>query len=191
MENLNRVLIGTGHFTWDAVERRTDRYGSVRLKTDKDKNVLFDTALDKLEGKRGRLVAEVLIPVKSSHPGDIARGIKPSTPDKGENVVLGHGELFIEHRGQAEHEKAAHERADDEMHEAMNQAFAKMGIKVKLSKSGQAGNPLKLREPPAEVYDLVGLKPANGRETDWLFPRSFYRLHMSKVNLYFEEENGP
>lgn len=182
---MTRHLIGTGFFTWDAVERRSDRYGSVRLNNDKDKDVLLDPALDALEGKKGRLYAEVLIPVRSDHCGDLHRNIKPSTPEKGEIILLGDGELFIEHRGRAVHEKAAHERDDDQMMKAMEKMFSRMtGQKITLSSSGRAGQ----KEPAApEIYDVVGLKPDDGREKDWLNPYSFYRLHLSKVNLYFEE----
>jgi len=182
---MNRTLLATGYFTWDAVERRSDRYGSVRLNDDKDKDVLLDPALDVLEGKQGRLVAEVLIPVRSPHMGDLARGFKPSTPDKGEVVVLGEGSLFIEHRGRAIHERAEHERQDEKMFQALEQMFAQMaGSNVRISRSGRADE---RAEPEPEVYDVVGLKPDDGRERDWLDPRAFYRLHLSKINLYFEE----
>jgi len=182
---MNRILLATGYFTWDAVERRSDRYGSVRLNDDKDKDVLLNPSLDVLEGKQGRLIAEVLVPVRSPHMGDLARGFKPSTPDKGEIVVLGEGSLFIEHRGRAIHERAAHERHDDKMLQALEQVFTRMaGSNVRISRSGRADEPA---EPAPEVYDIVGLKPDDGRERDWLDPRAFYRLHLSKINLYFEE----
>ena len=184
-----RILIGTGNFSWDAVERRSDRYGSVRLtNTEDETDVLLDTALDKLEGHKGKLYAEVLEPVKSPHMGDVARGIKCSTPDLGEIVVLGTGELFIEHVGRGPHEQGQHERNDDEMFEAMQAMFVQvMGGKgrVQLSKAGNAGTK---RRPATYVYDLVGLKPDDGREKDWLDPKAFYRLHLSKINLWFEEE---
>lgn len=182
-------LIGTGDFTWDSVERRSDRYGTVRLthndKEGEEHNVLFDPALDALEGKKGRLYAEVLKPVRSPHMGDLARGIRPTTPDKGEIVVFGEGELFIEHRGRTKHEQSQVEREDDEMFDAINNeitaAFAKLGAKVVYK------NPAPPQAEPEEVYDLVGLKPDDGRNTDWLNPRSFYRVHLSQVNIWFEE----
>lgn len=186
-----RILIGTGNFSWDAVERRSDRYGSVRLTNndnEQEHDVLLDSALDKLEGHKGKLYAEVLEPVKSPHMGDLARGFKCSTPEKGEIVVLGTGELFIEHRGRGPHEKAGHERGDDEMFDAILAEFermgARMGANVIVNKGGRAGMK---QAPPTEVYDLVGLKPDDGREKDWLDPRAFYRLHLSKINLWFEE----
>jgi hypothetical protein len=189
-----KILIGTGNFTWDAVERRSDRYGSVRLTNGNDDgrtDVLFDSALDNLEGHKGELYAEVLVPVKSPHMGDLARGIKCSTPDKGEIVVLGTGSLFIEHRGRGPHEKAQHERNDDEMFTAIIAEFerigARMGANVILDRGGRAGMK---KAPPTEVYDIVGLRPDDGREKDWLDPRAYYRLHLSKVNLWFETETG-
>lgn len=171
------TLLGTGNFTWDAVERRSDRYGSVRLCDDNDNPVLLDEALNALEGKYGRLFATVLNPVKSQHMGDLQRGLKPSTPEKGEIVILGEGSLFIEHVGLAIHEKASHERQDDEMFKALEQIFGNLGFQSKLDQT----------EPEQEIYDLIGLKPIDDRNTDWLDPRAFYRLHLSKINLFFEE----
>lgn len=182
---MSRTLLGTGHFTWDAVERRSDRYGSIRLNDDKDNDILLDVALDALEGKQGRLIAEVLIPVKSPHMGDLHRGFKPSLPERGEIVLLGEGSLFIEHRGRAIHEKAEHERQDDKMMQFIEQEFVKtFGNNIRISYSGRANEQ---NEPEPEIYDVVGLKPNDGREKDWLEPRAFYRLHLSKINLYFEE----
>ena len=174
-----KILLGRGEFTWDSVERRTDRYGTVRLTKGED-NVLIDPKFNALEGKEGILFAEVIKPVKSPHMGDLARGFFPSMPDVGEIVVLGKGTLFIEHRGREVHEKAAHEFLDDELMDKMMKAFKSMGVKV--------GRGSKSYDQP-EVYDLVGLKPDDGRTTDWLNPRSFYCLHLSHVKLFFEEKN--
>ena len=175
-----KILLGTGNFTWDAIERRSDRYGSVRLTKGNDGNVLINRKFDALEGKHGVLFAEVIKPVKSPHMGDLQRGFKVSLPEVGEVVLFGQGELFIEHRGEI-HEKGGFERSDDEFMEKLQEAFQRMGMSTK-------GLGIDKLEKP-EVYDLVGLKPDDGRTTDWLNPRSFYRLHLSKINLYFEEKN--
>ncbi len=37
-----------------------------------------------------------------------------------------------------------------------------------------------------EYGDMVGLKPADNREEDWLNPQSLYRCHSQTVELYFE-----
>jgi hypothetical protein len=34
-------------------------------------------------------------------------------------------------------------------------------------------------------YNTVGLKPADGRNSDWLNPKVLYRLHEQTVDLYF------
>ncbi len=171
---MTRILLSKGNLTWNADERRTDRYGSVRLNND-NKPVLVEPKCDELEGKLGRLIAVVIEPVKSPHMGDLFRGFKPSTPEIGEEVSFGEGELFIEHYGQAPHEKGEHEILDDKMSETIKNAFENMGIPV-----------VESPETKPEVYDLIGLKPADGRTTDWLNPKSFYRTHLSKVELYFE-----
>lgn len=176
-----KILLGKGEFTWDAVERRSDRYGTVRL-TKGDDNVLLDPRFDELEGRKGVLFAEVTKPVKSPHMGDLARGFFPSLPDVGEIVMLGEGELFIEHRGRQAHEKAMHEFDDDVLMKKMIEAFKSMGVRGMMNVKGMN----KLDEP--EVYDLVGLKPDDGRTSDWLNPQAFYRLHLSHINLFFEEK---
>ena len=38
-----------------------------------------------------------------------------------------------------------------------------------------------------EVYDVVGLKPSDRREHDWLDPHCLYRLIASEVNLFFDQ----
>lgn len=136
-----QTLLATGYFSWDAVERRSDRYGSIRLNDEKNASITVDKAMHKLKGKKGNLFAEVLEPIDSPHMGDLVRGLKPSTPELGEIVVLGTGSLFIEH----------HEVKDD-------------------------------------IHDDIGLKPDDDRQNDWLNPKAFYRLHLSKINLFFEEE---
>src|SRR6185437_13461415 len=96
-----RIFLGAGDVSWNALERRSDRYGSIRLtnqdKAGNDHDVLFDPKLDELEGKKGKLIAVVVNPVKSPHMGDALRGFIPSTPEKGEEVLFGEGSLFIEH----------------------------------------------------------------------------------------------
>jgi hypothetical protein len=179
---MKRTLLATGYVSWDAVERRSDRYGSIRLNDKNDTSILLDRSMDELEGKEGRLVAEVLIPVKSPHIGDLQRRLVPSTPELGEVVVLGTGSLFIEHRGEAMHESAEYERNDDRMLAILAQVF---GNKLQISKTGRA-NVQESQEK--DVYDNIGVRPDDGRTKDWLDPRAFYRLHLSKVNLYFEEQ---
>lgn len=198
-----KMLVASGHFSWDAVERRSDRYGSVRLNHEliadsgNSNHVLLDASIDDLEGKYGRLTAEVLLPVDSPHIGDLHRGLRPSTPSQGEVVLLGTGYLFVEHRGKAPHEKDAYELQDDKLMDeslqeiqkavdkALNEALM-AGVKIM-----QAGPIRKVdisgEHEDEEIYDLIGLKPKDGRATDWLNPASFYRLHLSKINLYFEE----
>jgi hypothetical protein len=185
---MGRIFLGTGNFTWNSVERRSDRYGSVRLVNDHipednpEHNILIDPELDRLEGKFGILFAEVVEPIESQHIGDIFRGFSPSLPKLGEIVVLGEGELFIEHNGKI-HEKSEFEKTDEKSMQTVMQAFAKLGIKC-----GNVDENMDL--PPSKVYDLIGLKPNDGRKKDWLNPKSFYRLHQSKVNLYFQEKQN-
>jgi hypothetical protein len=38
------------------------------------------------------------------------------------------------------------------------------------------------------IYDCVGLKPDDGRESDWLDPEKLYRAHEQLVELYFQPQ---
>lgn len=83
-------FIGNGELGWITEERRFGRYGTVLL----EPNILRVTA-NKLEGKRGKLVA---VPVKLQEPvhiGDLFLGIVPTKPELGEYLVLGEGTFFI------------------------------------------------------------------------------------------------
>lgn len=98
----NAILIGTGALTWDGVERRTDRYGTVTVHDSNADNepitnnshLKFDL-IEQLKGKSGQLIAEILETRKSTHIGDMFRRIYPSTPDKGDIIELGDGRLFV------------------------------------------------------------------------------------------------
>lgn len=93
---MTRVLLGTGQLSWHRGERVTDRYGSIGLFV----NHLNDTIELPLaianEGRTGKLIAIVTETRKSRHVGDILAGHSPSTPEVGEEIVLGEGTLFTE-----------------------------------------------------------------------------------------------
>ena len=137
------MILGTGILTWDGSERRSDRYGTVWLMNDGHNSMtvcdpgwrLDDSAVSRAIGQKGRLVARVLSARQSTHIGDLFRGIFPVTPDEGEDIDLGSGQLFSE-----------------------QQHFG-----------------------PA-----VGLRPDDGRRSDWLNPENLYRAHEQLVELRFE-----
>jgi len=180
-----RILLGIGDLVWDAVERQTDRYGTVRLTNQEVKNgpehdILIDRKHDEHQGKKGKLIAKVIWPVKSPHMGDLHRGLRPQTPKLFEEVLFGEGFLFIEHRGQdGPHEQGFHEKAAQEMWEAVEKDAKAQGMRV--TKDPQA-----VPRPDEAVYDLIGLSPEDNRKKDWLDPKAFYKTHLSKVELYFE-----
>jgi hypothetical protein len=139
----NMILLGKGVLTWNATERRSDRYGAVWLMEDGNTSLdprtpertLDGKALRSVNGQRGTITAEVIDPRESTHIGDLFRGIFPSRPMKWESITLGSGEVFVEH--------------DD-----------------------HAG-------------DVVGIKPDDGRDKDWLNPHALYRAHEQLVELRF------
>lgn len=98
------IVLGTGALTWQASERRSDRYGSVYLIDERSNSnthapcpSLVDPATAKvLIGKRGQLVAKILRTRQSTHVGDLFRGIFPRTPEVGAEITLGDGSFFIE-----------------------------------------------------------------------------------------------
>lgn len=103
------ISLGKGVLTWNALERRSDRYGAVWLMDDghtsldpsEPNRLLNPDALRDVQGKRGTLTAEVIEPRDSTHIGDLFRGLFPSRPVKYESITLGSGEIFIEHDGHA------------------------------------------------------------------------------------------
>jgi hypothetical protein len=94
--------LGHGVFTWDGAERRSDRYGAFNLCAEPydDKvvtEITYDKALAKeLEDKRVRILVKVVETRKSGHLGDFFLGIRPSTPEVGEEVDLGVGLFHTE-----------------------------------------------------------------------------------------------
>ena len=94
----DRQHLATGWLQWPTKERRSDRYGTVRLfKFDPNENeTSFSDYSDLPLGKYGKLIAEVIETQESSHIGDLFRGLVPQTPEVGESMVLGEGTLFTE-----------------------------------------------------------------------------------------------
>jgi len=96
------IKLAHGVFTWSGSERRSDRYGSFNLLAEPFEGaevteVTYDRELaKKLEDKRVRILVRVLATRKSKHIGDLFLGIKPSTPEVGEEVDLGVGIFHTE-----------------------------------------------------------------------------------------------
>jgi len=107
-----RVRVASGIFGWEGGERRSDRYGAIHFTgSDFEKSTVVEVYLNtkvlsksesyrrkgsSLIGKRVRLIGKVLETRKSGHIGDLAHGIYPSTPEKGEEIDLGVGTLDVE-----------------------------------------------------------------------------------------------
>ena len=88
----NAVMVGAGILTWCRGERVSDRYGTVYLHESGSEAPaeLF------VPSGHGTLIAEVLEAHPSSHIGDLARGLRPRTPEPGDIIVLGTGAAFTE-----------------------------------------------------------------------------------------------
>ncbi len=102
---MGEYVLGTGVLTWEAGERRSDRYGSVFLMPEGQNSLSIDPGegtdagrtyigLTRVDG-RGRLIAEVLKTRQSTHIGDLARGLFPITPEVGDRFTLGEGTLWF------------------------------------------------------------------------------------------------
>ena len=94
--------LGHGVFNWDGSERRSDRYGAFNLCAEPyDAKVVTEITYDKalakeLEDKRVRILVKVVETRESGHLGDMFLGIRPSTPEVGEEVDLGVGLFHTE-----------------------------------------------------------------------------------------------
>ncbi len=131
-----RALIGTGVLNWPRGERVSDRYGVVALwPLDDEYGQPLPMDVTPLDGVKGQLIAKVLIARESKHIGDLFRGFFPTTPEVGEEIVLGEGDVF-------------YEVVEDHIH--------------------------------------IGLRPRDGRKSDWLNPEKLYRAHAQYVELYFQ-----
>lgn len=185
------IVLGTGRLSWNADERRTDRYGSVRLHSADPEgadDVLLTPEADALEGTYGELVARVVGPADSPHVGDWARGFRPSRPDAGETRVLGTGHLFVEHVGRGvPHEPGEHELKDKKLMEAVEAEFRQFAARTDMSLEIVNG----MLKGVESAHDLVGVKPVGGRPTDWLDPQALYRFHFSVVELTFRPLPDP
>lgn len=101
MGDAEQVVVGRGRLTWDAGERRSDRYGYVYLINSGDSKSAGPAdyaALNVQEKHIGlgvRLLAVVTETRRSTHIGDLYHCIFPTTPDVGETVVLGTGTLTV------------------------------------------------------------------------------------------------
>lgn len=99
-EGSGKTTIGRGRLTWNGRERRSDRYGAVKLM--KDGNSLSASVEwaplhipEEWREKRVRLLARVLETRQSTHIGDLFRGVYPRTPIVGEVISLGEGILRL------------------------------------------------------------------------------------------------
>src|SRR2546430_5740653 len=92
---MDTLVRGEGVLGWPAEERQTDRYGLIHLNPGADD----DFAPRRFEimhaGVHGRLVAVVLEPRPSPHIGDWAHALGPTTPEVGEEIILGTGTLLV------------------------------------------------------------------------------------------------
>lgn len=96
-------VIGSGVLTWAKDERVSDRYGTVWLMPEGCSSATADPdgstveqIVCELSGVFGQLVAVVTATRKSTHIGDLFRGIFPRTPKVGDEITLGKGTLFTE-----------------------------------------------------------------------------------------------
>jgi hypothetical protein len=94
ISSLKRFPIGTGPLSWARNERISDRYGYVFLNENNSFSQFIDDALTSLAtiknlvGSKGYLLAVVNTPRKSTHTGDLTHNIFPSTPKKGDEILL-------------------------------------------------------------------------------------------------------
>lgn len=100
------ILIGTGHLTWEMVERQSGRYGTVELTpptelgdggaaSQGEGEDVFVALTSNISGY-GRLSARIISPRESQHVGDRIRGFAPSFPNADELIVLGEGEAHYD-----------------------------------------------------------------------------------------------
>lgn len=96
------IKLGRGVLSWDASERISDRYGTVWLLPEGVNSLIRCDPISLIqpraewEGSEGELIAVVTEARDSTHVGDLFHGVSPETPEVGEIIVLGDGQLFFE-----------------------------------------------------------------------------------------------
>ena len=96
-----RILIGKGVLSWPKIERNNCRYGAVKLMEEGMNSFSTEEGSVELINKPnpnqyGRLIAKVIQRRQSTHIGDLIRGFYPTTPNVGEEIILGEGYLFYD-----------------------------------------------------------------------------------------------
>jgi hypothetical protein len=95
-------ILGRGVLTWDANERRSDRYGTVFLMEEghdswtAGPSLITEDICKEAIGLKGGLLVRVLETRESTHIGDLMRGIFPKRPKVNTQFELGQGTFFIE-----------------------------------------------------------------------------------------------
>jgi hypothetical protein len=89
-----KTFLGRGVLNWPRTERISDRYGLVFLFRSMEEHETVDLLRNET-GRNGDLLAHVLETRDSYHIGDMFRGIGPTRPEVGEDIVLGTGTLFF------------------------------------------------------------------------------------------------
>lgn len=91
--------IASGIFSWSSLERVSNRYGAISMFSTNYEGTaeapveFLNESIAALVGKKARLIARVLETRTSGHVGDLFLGIKPSTPNKGDEIEVGVGIL--------------------------------------------------------------------------------------------------
>ncbi len=90
-----RHLLGAGDLDWNRAERRSDRWGTVKLFEESDpvRDQGISLSTTNIVGRRGSLLALVKKVRPSWTRNEFTR---VATPEIGEEIVLGRGTLFIE-----------------------------------------------------------------------------------------------
>jgi len=99
-DNSAAIFLGRGRLTWEAGERREDRYGYVYLLKSGDSTTsgtdLAEMIVPKaFIGTRGSLAVRVTETRQSTHIGDLFHKIYPRTPEIGMKIPLGTGRLDV------------------------------------------------------------------------------------------------
>jgi hypothetical protein len=94
--------VGHGIVGWSSTERRSNRYGSINLGSEgysgngTTTNGMNVDRLLTMRGKRVKVMCKVIEARDSAHIGDHFLNIMPTTPDVGEDIVVGVGVLDLE-----------------------------------------------------------------------------------------------
>jgi len=178
------IKLGEGALSWNSLERRGGRYGTVMFCAASSIEVplgpynLDESQVASLVGHAGTLAVRVVETRESSHVGDLFMKIAPRVPQVGQVITLGNGKLFVD-GSSAEWEGCS----------------TSVGVEPSSERlEGEGSFPFtfgmsSVENDPAPVPGTTAMQfREESQGPPWMDVRALYDAHEQTVELYFIPE---